>query len=66
MDPGFAVGLGVLWVLFNIFARKGRRPDQKERFPGSRPQVPPRVYSSAFDRYGPDPEGRSATSGFVA
>jgi len=43
MDPGFAVGLGVLWVLFNIFARKGKRLDQNERLPGSRPQVPPRV-----------------------
>ncbi len=43
MDPGFAVGLGVLWVLFSIFGRKGKRPDQKERFSGSRPQVPPRV-----------------------
>jgi hypothetical protein len=43
MDPGFAIGVGVLWVLFNIFGRKGKRLNQKERFPGSRPEVPPRV-----------------------
>jgi hypothetical protein len=30
MEPGFAVGLGVLWVLFNIFARKGKQADPKD------------------------------------
>ena len=43
MDPGFAVGLGVLWVLFNIFARKGKQPSQKDRPPGARPQMRPGI-----------------------
>jgi hypothetical protein len=58
VDPGFAIGLGVLWVLFNIFARKGKQSDQKDRSTGPRPQVrrpvtlPPSTASDPTQREG--------------
>jgi hypothetical protein len=58
VDPGFAIGLGVLWVLFNLFARKGKQSDQKDRSTGPRPQVrrpvtlPPSTASDPTQREG--------------
>jgi hypothetical protein len=58
VDPGYVVGLGVLWVLFNLFARKGKQSDQKDRSTGLRPQarrpdtLPPSTISDPTQREG--------------
>lgn len=31
MDPGFAIGIGVLWVVLNLLGRKKRLPDMQQR-----------------------------------
>jgi hypothetical protein len=31
LDPGFAIGIGVLWVILNLLGRKKRAPDMKPR-----------------------------------
>jgi hypothetical protein len=31
LDPGFAIGIGVLWVILNLLGRKKRLPDMKQR-----------------------------------
>ena len=43
MDPGFAIGLGVLWVVFNLLGRKKKSSDPRARPPASRPQPRPPV-----------------------
>ena len=42
MDPGVAIGVGVLWLLFNLFGRKRKSLDPKDR-PTARPGVHPPV-----------------------
>ena len=39
MEPGFAIGLGVLWVLLNLFGRKKGPPDISKRPPVTLPPV---------------------------
>ncbi len=41
MDPGFAIGLGVLWVVLNLLGRKKRPPDVRSRPRGSLPPSGP-------------------------
>jgi hypothetical protein len=37
LDPGFAIGIGVLWVILNLLGRKKRVPDMKPRPRGTQP-----------------------------
>lgn len=39
MEPGFAIGLGVLWVLLNLLGRKKGPPDISKRPPVTLPPV---------------------------
>lgn len=43
MDPGFAIGLGVLWVVLNLLGRKKKSSDPPARPPAPRPQPRPPV-----------------------
>jgi hypothetical protein len=40
MDPGFAIGIGVLWVILNLLGRKKRLPEMKQRPRTTQPSSP--------------------------
>jgi hypothetical protein len=58
MEPGFAVGLGVLWVLFSILSRRGKQEGRKDgagspRIPAPRQVgLPPSTGSDPTQREG--------------
>ena len=58
MDPGYVVGLGVLWVLFNLFGRKLKTTDRTDssgepRRPlGRPPGLPPSTGADPTQREG--------------
>jgi hypothetical protein len=41
VDPGFAIGVGVLWVILNLLGRRKRSSDPRAQSPAARPQVRP-------------------------